>query len=84
MSEKTLVYQEGYESEKMAEMVRFELTVPANRYDALARRSLRPLGHISAMKTKLFKSLEKDTNSKWCEMQDVVQSYLNIHRALSA
>ena len=31
----------------MAETVRFELTVPLAGYDALARRWIRPLSHIS-------------------------------------
>ncbi len=31
----------------MAETVRFELTVPLARYDALARRWIRPLSHVS-------------------------------------
>ena len=32
---------------KVAETVRFELTVPLAGYDALARRWIRPLSHIS-------------------------------------
>lgn len=34
-------------SQKMAETVRFELTVPLAGYDALARRWIRPLSHVS-------------------------------------
>ena len=36
---------------KMAETVRFELTVPLAGYDALARRWIRPLSHVSNDRT---------------------------------
>ncbi len=36
-----------YVTHKMAETVRFELTVPLAGYDALARRWIRPLSHVS-------------------------------------
>ena len=35
---------------EMAETVRFELTVPLAGYDALARRWIRPLSHVSNKK----------------------------------
>lgn len=37
---------------KMAETVRFELTVPLAGYDALARRWIRPLSHVSNKQTE--------------------------------
>lgn len=41
----------------MAETVRFELTVPLAGYDALARRWIRPLSHISNKQSNEYLNL---------------------------
>jgi hypothetical protein len=46
---------------KMAETVRFELTVPLAGYDALARRWIRPLSHISNEVIETIKKMAEDT-----------------------